>query len=927
MKAKAGRAFASLVMLVLLCSGALAERFPPDARVINVTDPYYGALPNDGVDDTAAIQRVFNMITPSARVVYFPNGTYDFSDEIVLQKTDFAAEAESLSFNGWQSVTEGTRTFLRAVQTGANPDAAGRITFRFDAIEARRALRLTHRISAANVNSFFWRINGGTWNTNARPFGGNTGWRDYSVVATDIPLQTGANTLEIAVRDVGFEIDSIALGYLGSYLNNTIVEGESKAGTIFKLRDNLQVNGMPFNGALLRWESGVEQFFRTAVRDITFDVGSANPQADGLKFHGNNQSTVANVSFRAANGSGDVALDLAHTAAIGPILVRDIDVDGFAVGIHCAWQNASRTFERIRLRNQRTFGWVNEAASTVWIRGFVSENSVTAFQNDTWRLPGDGQGRVVLIDAQINGLSGANTRTAIDTLGNFYARNVRVSGYQSAINNQNQAAFRAYRGQDGIDGDRVTEWWSTGAFDGEGGGMSQLFDSVDTMLGLPIEETPQTPIEPFSAWDGPHRHPIEIQPGVFSGTANDNVDDTASLQAAIDSGASTIYLPNGRWVIDGTVQMRGNVRRLLGTEAEMSASGSTNAGQIVIANGAGDTVWIERLANFGFGGRNPVFIHNSGRTVVFSSVTGMDYRANMGAGKVFLNDTVGAAIRFVVGQKVWARQLNIEENTTLAGASFDARLVNDGADVWVLGFKTEQAGVIAKTVNGGRTELFGNLQLNDFGSTTPQYVVNDSAFTAVVNIKPYPEPGTSYGRISETRASVTRTGSFSGTGFSAFGESALWQLRREVIMDNSDPRVQFSGVWSASNGFPRGFVGNNFQFAASGAANVARFPVTLPEAGIYEVYVRWVADWGGQDHSNHASQALIEVQSSPSSVTNVRVDQRVSSDGWYRLGAFPMTAGLAERVRVSGDGANGKVNIDAIRLVQLPERMFANGFE
>lgn len=910
---------------------AMAGRFPADAGVIDVTGPMFGAVPDDGLDDHAAIQRVFDLITPNAQIVFFPAGRYDLSREVYLRKTDFEAQAESLPATGWATVTEGGRTFLRAVDAGSGPDTAGRITFAFDALRAGRILRLDHRVPGDNANSFHFRINGGAWRTNTRPFNGNAGWRDGEVVATGIPLQTGRNVLEIAVREPGFEIDRIAVGYLGNYLNNVILQGEDRATTVLRLVDGAtDPGGAPFSGALVRWESGVEQFFRTAVRDLTFDAGTGNPQADGLKFHGNNQSTVANVAFRGLGGSGDVALDLAHTAAIGPILVREVVVDGFAVGIHSAWQNASRTFHRITLRNQRTYGWVNEAASTIWVDGLVSENAVTALRNDSWRLPGDGQGRVALLNARLTGLPGAQALPAITTLGNLYAREVLASGYGDGIVNENQAPFRAYRGNDGIDGGMVREWWSGGAYAGEGGGFTRVFPAPDTMLGLPIADPPPVAWDPLAQWDGPHRHPIETAPGVVSGLPDDAIDDTPSLQAAIDSGASTIYLPNGRWIVDGVVELRGSVRRLLGSEAEMTASTFGNPGRIVIGSVGPSPLRIERLANFGFAGASPRFEHASARTVVFESVTGLEYRPTVAApGDVFISDTVGGAIRFQGGQRVWARQLNIEEDTTRPGATLDARLVNDGATVWVLGFKTENPGVIARTLNGGRTELIGNLHLNGFGSGTPQYATVDAALSVAINIKPYPEAGTSYGTVVETRAGESRTARIDGTGYVGFDAATLWALRGEVIVDDDDPGAGYVGAWSTSSGFPRGFIGSGFRFAAGTAANLARFTPNLPLPGRYAVHARWIGDWGGQDHSGHAADAPLAVVHRDGR-SSVRVDQRATSDGWFPLGVFVFEAGTAGAVEAGGLAAAGRVNLDAVRFVRIGDAgdaLFGDGFE
>jgi|GEM_PF-6644022 len=84
---------------------------------------------------------------------------------------------------------------------------------------------------------------------------------------------------------------------------------------------------------------------------------------------------------------------------------------------------------------------------------------------------------------------------------------------------------------------------------------------------------------------------------------------------------------------------------------------------------------------------------------------GGGYKALPGAGNVFIENCTMNASFFVPGQKVWARQFNPE---AIGGARADSGLVvNDGADLWVLGMKTEGTWTVVRSVNGARTELLG----------------------------------------------------------------------------------------------------------------------------------------------------------------------------------------------------------------------------
>ena len=61
--------------------------FPADA-VVDVTRPPYGAKPDDGVDDTAAIQRAITDLVDTGRTLYLPAGVYEVSKPLVAKDRD-----------------------------------------------------------------------------------------------------------------------------------------------------------------------------------------------------------------------------------------------------------------------------------------------------------------------------------------------------------------------------------------------------------------------------------------------------------------------------------------------------------------------------------------------------------------------------------------------------------------------------------------------------------------------------------------------------------------------------------------------------------------------------------------------------------------------------------------------------------------------
>jgi hypothetical protein len=250
-----------------------------------------------------------------------------------------------------------------------------------------------------------------------------------------------------------------------------------------------------------------------------------------------------------------------------------------------------------------------------------------------------------------------------------------------------------------------------------------LFDSPAQSLNLAVEEAPVVAWEQREAtWRSPHHFPRGT-----SGKPDDAYDDTPSIQAAIDSGATTVYLPRGTWRIRGQLFLRGNVRHFLGCEARLGPVDKGQTPVVIVAKGTSPVVLAEGLEAGGVR-----FTHSSKRTLHMRHLLGGSYHASDAdvCGRLFLTDVTLGPLTVAKGQHVWARQLNIEGDTT-EDASSEAKVQNRGGTVWILGMKTEDAGTVIKTVDGGRTELLGHLHVGHRGEA-PCFVTLDSDFTAAV---------------------------------------------------------------------------------------------------------------------------------------------------------------------------------------------------
>jgi len=822
------RVFRSTPALLPIFIGSFAAHgqsvaFPSDSGVVDVTnwssDPTLLAIPDDGIDDTAAIQAALDAFGGTKAIVYLPDGQYDLSDSLVFNRVSNQA---------------------------------------------------------------------------------------------------------LAVR--------------------TVLQGQSRDGVVLKLQDNLtRSDGSAFDGAVLtvgdnQPGSGAADYFQNVVRNLTFNIGSGNAGASGLEFNASNQGTARDLKIVSGDGGGKIGLDLGFRDNIGPLLVKSVEVEGFDTGIRSLSQANSKVLEDIVVRNQNVVGLENSSTSTIQVRNFRSENDVTAISNSLPLANGGagnpGNGRLVLTDAQLLGAGGQSLTSAaiVNANGNsapqFYARNVEIQNYDIAVSSPQLTG----QGNRSIRTDLIEEYWHNGtAGSARRGGAFQLFDnSPDTSLGLAVRETPDSPIDNVNNW---------VSPLDFGGVPDDGIDDSAAIQAAIDSGARTVYLSNGAWDLHENVVLRGNVERLLGTEADILSTNQALAagkGRIIIGDGTADTVFVERLAATGAAGPlSPTvkYEHASDRDLVVKHVTGFSYDPGTGErGDVYLEDVNVAGREAIVfkDQNVWARQLNVE---TFADAGDpdapEAKVINDGANVWVLGYKTERTGTLVKTINGGATEVLG-LYRNGGGlsdANNPAFVTIDSA-VSVAGFSVVPgDPGWSV-FARETRNGVTVESSTNNEAdlYTGFGDDVLWDIRQEIYLDNGDTRgVTLNGDWNESESFPGGFIGENFSFSDDPSAS-AEYRPDFPVDGEYEVLIRLVGDWFNQDHSGHSALTPITILSEDGTETII-FDQggfELEDSGlWVSLGAYLFAMGenqgLAIGASLSLDPDFDNIIADGVRFVLVPE--------
>ena len=503
----------------------------------------------------------------------------------------------------------------------------------------------------------------------------------------------------------------------GKNERNTILQGQCRVGTILKLRDNCPgFDKFRKPKAMINTGRAPAQRFGNEIHNLTFDSGVENRGACGVQFIANNQGGVYDVTIISGDGQGVIGLDLGYTDEQGPCFIKNVKVVGFDIGIHVATSVASETMEHIVLEYQNRFGMRNDGQPCT-IRDLKSFNEVPGFYG--------GGGSTFLMDAKFTGIGNSKSQAAVSNQSNLYAQNLTSIGYLDILKwsehgdgkypEKYELPFFLSKGTcslfDDIEGQNTVSYNRSqlvfSNLKGKGGGLK-----------LPVNETPELP------WDAPKTWVSPLKFGIKPDVETDSSD---AIQKAIDSGATTVYLPRGSYRIGKTIAIRGNVRRIIGCKAFLIPTAplnTQNAPLFRFEDGAQPVVAIEGI-NTDFSGGTFFFLeHDSKRTLVMRRLAinfqaAEAYRTGKhGTGDVYFEDIVGRFFH-IRGQRLWARQFNPEGD--------GVHLENDGGVAWILGMKTEGGGPLLDLKNHSKTELIGSFSYTVGDSKrAPMFVIEDS---------------------------------------------------------------------------------------------------------------------------------------------------------------------------------------------------------
>ena len=481
---------------------------------------------------------------------------------------------------------------------------------------------------------------------------------------------------------------------------NILLIGESRNGVILQLENARAGFVTASTPKALFWTGdGAALFngFGNGLHNLTINTGSNNPGAIGIQYYANNYGALRNVLIKSEDGQGVCGVDMAFSKGNGPTLLQNVEVQGYQYGIKTGGVYSSlphpgngTVMEHVVLKNQSLYG-LHNTSQTLSIRDLrtYNQSGPSVFNS---------HGNVTLLDPLLTGGASASSKSAVENAAaaQMLLRNGLVSGYAQSVNDPSFGVWNPH----------VTEWTSDAV-------LSDANRQLRT-LNLPVKETPEV------EWDAPSTWANVMD---FGATGSDSQDAQTHIQACIDSGATTIYFPQGKkFRLTAPVYIRGNVRRMVafGDSAPLGRS-SHNDYVLVMDESGPSTVVVQGFNNHG---TCPMFKNTTSRTLVIkdSGVNKSLFSGN--GGSLFMDGVVTGGMEFLAGHKVWARQFNPENN-----AHNSSRLVTINASTtWFLGVKHEGADTVLDVANGSKVEVLGHLSypVASPDATEPMYKLADS---------------------------------------------------------------------------------------------------------------------------------------------------------------------------------------------------------
>jgi hypothetical protein len=439
--------------------------------------------------------------------------------------------------------------------------------------------------------------------------------------------------------------------------------------------------------------------YQNTIQDLTIDIGTGNPGAIGIDYLASNLGAIRNVTVKSDSGTDGVTGIRMTRPNIGPALLENVTVNGFPVGLDVAILQYSLTLDHVTLKNQTVAGLRNS-------QNQITANALTAQTSGPAIVNNSADGEVVLSGAALHRASGY-TGNLISNQGTIVFRNSNtVEGYSSFTGSN-------------LPGNVVNGVLSPSGFLN---GASGSFNTATTIV-----DPPPAVSVPLSSWISVAD--FGAQPSADFTDINDNVDtpiDAApGIQAAMNSGASTIYFPHGVYYISTPITIPATVQHIVGLDSSLHPTiyeSWRSEGMFRILANATTPLVIEQLRfDNSNDGTQLAVEHTSNRTVVlrdtlFPGTLAMS-RTSSG-GPLFMEDVSsedysapGSNVALAGTAIFEARQFDFEQCGTC--------VTLNGTPAVFLGMKEEGDVTEVAATNGSKVDVLGGLAYMVTAQTDP----------------------------------------------------------------------------------------------------------------------------------------------------------------------------------------------------------------
>lgn len=526
----------------------------------------------------------------------------------------------------------------------------------------------------------------------------------------------------------------------GYELNRQIMfMGQSREGTILKLRDH--AHGFEYGNRrnVISFMQGERSnvAWNNYLENLTIDVGVGNPGAVGVTFFGNNSGAVRNVTIRSSDpeGKGAVGLAVTHEIVSG-CCVRNIEIEGFDIGILVTPTRNYAAMDNLILRGQRRYG-------------IMVEQSIVSFHNVFYEgeMPAlfvaGASAHVVLSDAVLHSPTPSIYPAIRHDLGCTYLRNIKTENFKESYN---------------------MYWGETSAPDG----FIEEFSTDGTVCPFALNDktTPSVPYRDFPDREGLWNIDEDWHSVNEFGAIGDMIhDDTDAIQRAMNAGG-TVWFQPGRYLLTRTIEIPSTVKHVHFMNCDFAISderrlSDTDAIFSVTGDKGDEPLLLEKLNGRHFMRGSLRFIRHDGtRTLhardIHTQCTPFYFNTVPGA-ELYFEDAVCTStsrhycyqICFtLIGQHTYGHNMNPERSPKL--------MYVEGGSLWLLGFKAESAGTFLH-LKDATCELLGGVSNVGCNDDSPILRIENSDVSASLCTNGYGQRQYSPIAVAESRPDGTRT--------------------------------------------------------------------------------------------------------------------------------------------------------------------------